>query len=162
MSCYICNNDQEELLESHHIVPRRFGGSDVSENLVDLCPNCHRAIESMYDKRFYEALDVEKESDEAIEPQECANEKCGSHQTTKLVNQRRQVELWVCDEHKYCKHPGCDGKRVTPIPGEFISLRCETHRKCAQSGCQAKDTLMQDKTGIATLPYCDKHLENNP
>lgn len=43
-------------LERHHIVPRKFGGSDRSENLVTLCPTCHQAIEKLYNKRFYENL----------------------------------------------------------------------------------------------------------
>jgi len=160
MTCYFCNDDREELLETHHIVPRRFGGSDADENLVDVCPACHRALESLYDKRFYDALGVEKSSGESEERQECGHEDCGSIQTTKLTNQRqRGPTVWVCDEHKVCQHRGCDRKRVTPLPGEVISLRCETHRVCHHNGCKAKDTMMQDKTGIATLPYCGKHLQ---
>ncbi len=26
----------------HHITPRGAGGSDVAENLIQLCPTCHR------------------------------------------------------------------------------------------------------------------------
>ena len=55
-SCYICGELVGHLLETHHIVPRRHGGSDNVENLVDLCPSCHQALEKIYDKRFYDRL----------------------------------------------------------------------------------------------------------
>ncbi|MRT40084.1 HNH endonuclease [Enterobacteriaceae bacterium RIT702] len=31
-------------LEVHHVIPLSEGGSDVTENCVALCPNCHRAM----------------------------------------------------------------------------------------------------------------------
>lgn len=52
--CYFC--DETECLESHHVVPRRFDGSDKEENLVTVCPTCHRKLEGLYDKRFYNEL----------------------------------------------------------------------------------------------------------
>lgn len=58
-TCYLCGDDEEELLEKHHIVPRRHGGSDRDENLVRLCPTCHRKIENLYDYRFYNTLGIE-------------------------------------------------------------------------------------------------------
>lgn len=60
--CFICGEDTPSRLQTHHIVPRRHGGSDNSENLVRLCANCHQAIEKMYDKRFYQELGVEKQN----------------------------------------------------------------------------------------------------
>lgn len=47
--CYFC--DEHRVLEQHHIVPRRFGGSNKKSNLVTLCPNCHTKIEQVYDKK---------------------------------------------------------------------------------------------------------------
>jgi len=38
-ACYIC------------------GGNDEEENLVHLCANCHQAVESLYDDRFFEELE---------------------------------------------------------------------------------------------------------
>ena len=32
------------LLDIHHIQPRAEGGSDDPDNLIDLCPNCHRLM----------------------------------------------------------------------------------------------------------------------
>lgn len=54
--CFICSRGNPDILERHHIVPKRFGGSDEDVNLVDLCPSCHRALESLYDERFWTAV----------------------------------------------------------------------------------------------------------
>jgi len=54
--CYFC--DEPECLENHHIVPRRHGGSDRLENLVTVCPTCHRKLEKLYGRRFYERLGI--------------------------------------------------------------------------------------------------------
>lgn len=37
--CFICSFD--EIVEVHHILPRRLGGDDGPDNLVLLCPNHH-------------------------------------------------------------------------------------------------------------------------
>lgn len=56
--CFICGDDRSHLLETHHVVPRRFDGDDSAENLVQLCPSCHTAVEKMYNSRFYRNLGV--------------------------------------------------------------------------------------------------------
>lgn len=56
--CFICGIANETVLQEHHIVPKRHGGSDDDENLVDLCASCHQAVEKIYDKRFYKKLGV--------------------------------------------------------------------------------------------------------
>ena len=40
--CFMCGG--REFLESHHIVPRAWGGLDIDLNIIPLCPNCHRKI----------------------------------------------------------------------------------------------------------------------
>lgn len=50
-TCYFCESDGP--IESHHIVPRRYDGSDHGSNIVDLCPTCHERLERLYDKEFY-------------------------------------------------------------------------------------------------------------
>ena len=39
--CKICNYPISDI---HHIVPKKFGGTDEKENLVNLCPNHHRSF----------------------------------------------------------------------------------------------------------------------
>lgn len=68
--CYICGDDRENSLEEHHIVPRRYGGSDRDRNLITVCASCHSAIEKIYDDSFYERLGVSKPTDGGIELQE--------------------------------------------------------------------------------------------
>jgi len=56
--CFICGEDNNQVIQEHHIVPRRHDGSDNSENIVRLCANCHQAVEKIYDKDFYEEIGV--------------------------------------------------------------------------------------------------------
>lgn len=60
--CFFC--DELEVLEEHHIVPQRFDGSDSDENLVTVCPTCHRKLESIYDARFYDEIGAKSSTDE--------------------------------------------------------------------------------------------------
>jgi DNA replicative helicase MCM subunit Mcm2 (Cdc46/Mcm family) len=59
-TCYFCHEPDTHLLETHHIVPERYGGSDDADNLVRLCPNCHERLEQVYDQRFYAELGAKK------------------------------------------------------------------------------------------------------
>jgi hypothetical protein len=54
--CYICGEDNPNVLQTHHIIPRRYGGEDRPQNLVRLCANCHQAIESIYDDLFFDRV----------------------------------------------------------------------------------------------------------
>lgn len=56
--CEICGHSNPEVLETHHVVPRRHGGSDHPSNLVHLCGSCHNAIESIYDDDFFRRLEA--------------------------------------------------------------------------------------------------------
>ena len=54
--CKICGEDNEVVLQQHHLVPRRLNGKDNDENLVTLCANCHEAIEKIYDETFWDRV----------------------------------------------------------------------------------------------------------
>jgi len=58
--CFICAEDNPNVLQTHHILPRRHGGGDSAENLVTLCANCHVAVERIYDDDFYQRIDASK------------------------------------------------------------------------------------------------------
>lgn len=62
--CQICGDVRPRSMEEHHILPRRFGGDDHEENLVTLCGSCHRAVESIYDKKFWTSVGL-RPSDES-------------------------------------------------------------------------------------------------
>lgn len=52
-SCFICGFEKEHALEEHHLIPRRYSGSDTEANMVTVCSNCHRALESLYNDQFF-------------------------------------------------------------------------------------------------------------
>jgi len=54
--CFICAEDNPNVLQTHHILPRRHGGGDSAENLVTLCANCHVAVERIYDDGFFQRI----------------------------------------------------------------------------------------------------------
>ncbi len=41
---FIKRSNGEPYLEVHHIIPLSQGGLDILENVISLCPNCHREI----------------------------------------------------------------------------------------------------------------------
>jgi hypothetical protein len=43
-SCAAHKHRTEEPLDAHHVYPLYAGGPDTVDNLVDLCPNAHRAV----------------------------------------------------------------------------------------------------------------------
>ncbi len=56
--CELCKNaapfkkkDNTPYLESHHIVYLSQGGKDILSNVAVLCPNCHRKMHSLEDKK---------------------------------------------------------------------------------------------------------------
>jgi len=55
-TCFICGESNSVVLEKHHLIPNRFNGPDGQDNLVTLCANCHRAVESMYDSEFWSKM----------------------------------------------------------------------------------------------------------
>ena len=61
--CQLCkkeapfkNKNGEPYLETHHIKPLSKSGEDTIENTVALCPNCHRRLHVLNDKKDIEIL----------------------------------------------------------------------------------------------------------
>jgi len=52
--CEICGQHYPNAMHYHHLIPRRYGGSNSDDNLILLCANCHGAIEQIYDRSFWE------------------------------------------------------------------------------------------------------------
>lgn len=40
--CFVCSSRNH--LEFHHVVPKHLGGTDLKNNLVRLCSNCHKQV----------------------------------------------------------------------------------------------------------------------
>lgn len=76
--CEICGKSKPNSLETHHVVPRRYGGSDQPENLVRLCASCHSAIEKIYDDAFYERLNIQSSKMRDLDEMDYSGEKLNS------------------------------------------------------------------------------------
>ena len=70
--CEICGCENGNVLEQHHKIPARFGGTDRDENLATLCANCHTVIERLYNESFWERVrglsfdDTQADSNQAL------------------------------------------------------------------------------------------------
>lgn len=42
--CELCSYAVEQVLNVHHIVERKDGGTNEESNLIVLCPNCHAEV----------------------------------------------------------------------------------------------------------------------
>lgn len=45
VGCSICGWNKAAC-DIHHIIPKKFGGDNSDDNLINLCPNCHREAHS--------------------------------------------------------------------------------------------------------------------
>ena len=60
--CDLCGKDAPfknkwgPYLEAHHVKPLAEGGADSIENVVALCPNCHRKIHSLQERKDIDLL----------------------------------------------------------------------------------------------------------
>lgn len=85
-NCYFCGS--EGPIETHHIIPQRHGGSDDESNLVDICPNCHRRLETLYNKRFY---DIVSEIDWGSKPTKDGNDSKKAATTIQHINKLHDI-----------------------------------------------------------------------
>jgi len=133
--CEICGQENPKTIETHHVVPQRYGGSDYPENLVKLCGSCHNAIERIYDDEFYQRLsstspqfaDPDTDSDLGYSvPAERSLDRefpgHAMHVITETLHREEMVSLGVLDEE--------DLNRVTVTIGEKIEeLKQELQEK---------------------------------
>lgn len=54
--CHFLLSDGRPYLEAHHVIPLAEGGPDIIENMVALCPNCHRKMHVLKQKEDNEIL----------------------------------------------------------------------------------------------------------
>lgn len=147
-NCHFC--DETQRLQTHHIVPRRFDGSDAEENLVTVCPTCHDKLEALYNKRFYDAVGVVKDSEESLP---CGKEGCASTDTERYENE--DVVVHLCDEHATCSvmptfyTTPCTKDGFTPVddPNGGAHLFCTNHDDCEKPKCSATAQTIVDVSG---------------
>lgn len=107
--CYFCGCGPP--LREHHIIPQRFGGPDTAENIVELCDLCHKRIERLYDKSFYEWFGIKDETGERTFHRSCADSSCGNTADLKIrvpwaEGHRWNTELlcFRCANRSYSEH----------------------------------------------------------
>lgn len=99
--CYFCPT--RHGLQEHHIIPDRFGGEDTPENIVTVCERCHRKLERLYDKRFYESFGVDDEEGKRLQHRQC--------------------------QYGDCKEMAVGSYRITgDVGGSVVAFRCEKHK----------------------------------
>lgn len=57
--CILCGDPVYEGLANAHIVPRSKGGLGIEQNIVTLCPECHRAFDQSVKRKEIESQIIE-------------------------------------------------------------------------------------------------------
>lgn len=93
--CFFC--PARHGLQTHHLVPQRMNGSDLKENLVIVCGDCHDKLEKLYDRRFYERLGLSDDKGEERSHFACFISDCRNGAVCKVDS--GTAEHWFCKRH---------------------------------------------------------------
>lgn len=98
-SCHFC--DSRDEIETHHIIPQRFNGSDAESNNVDLCHDCHWKLERLYNVEFWNTIGVDdprssRETHLVCERHQCNNQAVAKYEVSGDVG--APALIWVCAE----------------------------------------------------------------
>lgn len=171
-ACFICGDVNGNSHQDHHIVPRRFGGSDSDENVVTLCASCHQAVEKLYDKRFYDELGVRNDGRLSVSSTgaECDLSDCTAPADVQLPTDDRHDDLRVCEGHATCDIRACtrsgeyaayDHPNTDPDNGVSVAIVCTEHRTCDEEGCLNPETYLVDPhpefAASSRKAFCDTH-----
>jgi len=151
--CHFCGAG--DPLESHHIVPRRFDGSDSAENIATVCPTCHSKLEKLYNRRFYKELGVEK--DRSID-EVCSQGDCYADATARIAD--RGEEMAVCDGHNQCLGYGCSKRPVIiATGGGELGVFCNDHGICRSGDCRSRGIVLVRYSENTTIRVCQDHAD---
>lgn len=61
--CEKCGKEFESTCDIHHIIPKSQGGTNEHNNLIIVCPNCHRIIHTSdkYSIEFLQERSIERQ-----------------------------------------------------------------------------------------------------
>jgi len=85
--------------QEHHIVPQRFGGEDREGNIVEVCKPCHKKLERLYDKSFYEWFGIDDEEGKRRQHGSCYRKGCTERPKKHWRNEDYNDDLFACEEH---------------------------------------------------------------
>lgn len=104
--CSICGWDDASI-DIHHIIEFANGGTDDMDNLVTVCPNCHRKIHE-HGSGFKSVSDLKEMSlDKTFPDWEKYYKLCNCK---KVVNKIRNKKCKVCGEQIYNTRTFCSTK----------------------------------------------------
>lgn len=110
--CYFCG-DHGTVLQEHHIVPKRHGGSDEPENLVKVCPTCHQKLEFLYNKEFYKRLGIKELDKSGIDESSDDFKQRTPIEVLNGVGHERAEELYKADIHSIGDLENADPTQVS-------------------------------------------------
>ena len=67
--CEYCGIDNKKILQIHHIKPICEGGDNEEDNLIILCPNCHKSVHSGLISR-YSLIQAKKSKKFLVKPEQ--------------------------------------------------------------------------------------------
>jgi len=171
--CTICGVKTEHI-EIHHKIPQRFDGPNEFWNLEGLCRSCHVAIEKMYNKRFWEYLDMGATSSKAV----CDHHSCGATDVKRLKVKSPKLGLMksrfrhFCYTHQLCSFNFC-GHKGNPVDlivwnvadnGHIFAavsnvILCPDHRVCSHPGCESRVVvkIKQAQSHPPAKQFCHTH-----
>jgi len=91
-TCQICGAQRPRSMETHHIIPRRYGGSDDDPNLVTLCSSCHTAVESIYSDDRWQQVGLTKESTDGDDDDTPSIDDVGSQPLFDLIQMLAELD----------------------------------------------------------------------
>jgi len=173
--CTICGVVTEHI-EIHHKIPQRFDGPNEFWNLEGLCRSCHVAVEKMYNKEFWEYLDMGPTSSKST----CDNISCGATEVKRFKVKSPKVGLMkprfrsYCYDHAICSYNFC-GNEAKPIDRivwdiadnghKFAAvssdLLCSDHRICEHPGCKSTTVIRIERPGkwVFGQSLCYSHMD---
>ena len=99
--CYFCESCED--VQTHHIVPDRFNGSESESNKVDLCHDCHWKLERLYNVEFWNAIGIDdprssRETHLVCEMLECNEQAAVKYFVHGEVGEVTSASIWVCGD----------------------------------------------------------------
>jgi hypothetical protein len=132
-------------MEQHHVLPRRFGGSDREENLVTLCGSCHRAVEDIYDKRFWTSVGL-RPSDESHTVKEFVDRRL-SFDESYGATPKSDVYQWYAD--------WCRGGDIKPVSQQKFTQKLKRLPAVKTGRAYVDDEQYRCFFGVAEKPLID-------
>lgn len=113
--CYFCGAWKTE---EHHIIPQRFDGPDSPTNTVEVCSECHKKLERLYDKKFYEYFGIKDEDGKRRFHTACSHHDCLEQSTHRCKNGGTYCEQHAKEAAQRSKYANTDIDYIVEVADE--------------------------------------------